>query len=669
MATPAGLELQARIVHVSRLAELLDSGDAQLISMNSESVTYLAPECDEISRAGEHSRRRVESASDCYSFGVSMLSMCVHREPPNICQLMHDGRRKDLEDLGSDHSLHSVISKCLLGNPAHRPSATYIRLAVAVEISIEIRYKKLSEQPEQAWDQVMLDDVAGVSTSIEDPSRTPPSTSRDSREEENVATEMRRLLADPDKAELLDNFLHQQSQNLMTLLADFNGELARMKQHHWDEFHWNDSQITALEARVNANCKDGIYLVELCKQAAARNHSLFKKVQQQSEELHAVRGELRVSVHLSNANWRRISTKELAKVIDKVKHLLEQTERQVTEQAGRARFMRRIVLQLACSESLGLYARYALLIGPKPRRTKVNIPLWKYLGRLPSMIGGIHVAWMGQMMHHRGKAYVTLADKHDTWILASADSGNLSGSNWTAAILPGALNSAHGNAKHRIYAVADTQSLYILITFWQTGEGVVYQLQKDDKWRRVTDLPEFRKLYAATIHENQLYVLGAGDSPQQLVHVKHNVYALDLTKQYSPWVYGPRLGGHCKVDTFHYSSCVVYGGYLHVVIRSYEEDKIHSASLSHALLDQEWSNAILPKPEIDRFELTVINSCLVCIEDEKDCGSDSPMYILFPMGRGETQWLLFEKATMFDLNERALRIWTDGTIGELVWTI
>ena len=118
------VQLKAKITDVGGAAELDDRTQAQMMTINPGAQTYMAPETQRASN--EPGRTQYGTPADCYSFAVCLLAMCVGKEPPNIYTLAREGRVRDLQDLGSDHPFHDIISRCLKVDPAERPTAAYI---------------------------------------------------------------------------------------------------------------------------------------------------------------------------------------------------------------------------------------------------------------------------------------------------------------------------------------------------------------------------------------------------------------------------------------------------------------------------------------------------------------------------------------------------------------
>ncbi|XP_065188771.1 mitogen-activated protein kinase kinase kinase dlk-1-like [Sycon ciliatum] len=134
---PGGVpQLRAKITDVGGAAKLAHPAEAESLTMNPGAQTYMAPETQQEyadgDGGGEQGQARYGTPADCYSFGVSILAMCVRREPPSIFTLMRRGRSHDLNALGAYHPFHAIISQCLEVNPARRPSATHINQAVRV---------------------------------------------------------------------------------------------------------------------------------------------------------------------------------------------------------------------------------------------------------------------------------------------------------------------------------------------------------------------------------------------------------------------------------------------------------------------------------------------------------------------------------------------------------
>ena len=138
------VQLKAKITDVGGAAELDDRTQAQMMTMNPGAQTYMAPETHGVSN--EPGRTQYGTPADCYSFGVCLLAMCVGREPPNIFTLAREGRARDLQDLGSDHPLHGIISRCLKVDPAHRLNASSICASFGAMTKI-IRRQQQQQQP------------------------------------------------------------------------------------------------------------------------------------------------------------------------------------------------------------------------------------------------------------------------------------------------------------------------------------------------------------------------------------------------------------------------------------------------------------------------------------------------------------------------------------------
>ena len=136
------VQLKAKITDVGGAAELDDRTQAQMMTMNPGAQTYMAPETQRVSN--EPGRAQYGTPADCYSFAVCLLAMCVGKEPPNIFKLVREGRTKDLQELGSDHPFHDIISKCLKVDPAERPTATYICASFGAMIKI---IRRQQQQP------------------------------------------------------------------------------------------------------------------------------------------------------------------------------------------------------------------------------------------------------------------------------------------------------------------------------------------------------------------------------------------------------------------------------------------------------------------------------------------------------------------------------------------
>ncbi|XP_065181048.1 mitogen-activated protein kinase kinase kinase 11-like isoform X2 [Sycon ciliatum] len=136
------VQLKAKITDVGGAAELDDSTQAQMMTMNPGAQTYMAPETQRVSN--EPGRTQYGTPADCYAFGVCLLAMCVGREPPNIVTLAREGRTRDLQALGSDHLLHDMISRCLKVDPAHRPNATAICAGIGAVTEI---LRRQQQQP------------------------------------------------------------------------------------------------------------------------------------------------------------------------------------------------------------------------------------------------------------------------------------------------------------------------------------------------------------------------------------------------------------------------------------------------------------------------------------------------------------------------------------------
>eukprot|EP00117_Sycon_ciliatum_P006103 scpid25323/ scgid9783/ Raf homolog serine/threonine-protein kinase phl; Protein pole-hole len=93
------------------------------MSCNPGNPSYMAPETewyDDPDKQAEYGPK-----SDCFSYGIAMLAMCVRREPPPPAVVAKRGRR-DLANMRSDspdHPLLPIIVQCLEEKPEKRPSA------------------------------------------------------------------------------------------------------------------------------------------------------------------------------------------------------------------------------------------------------------------------------------------------------------------------------------------------------------------------------------------------------------------------------------------------------------------------------------------------------------------------------------------------------------------
>ncbi|XP_065181046.1 uncharacterized protein LOC135811735 [Sycon ciliatum] len=601
MATPAGLELQARIVHVSRLAELLDRGDAQLISLNSESVTYLAPECDEVSRAGEHSWRRFESASDCYSFGVSMLSVSLGREPPNLLQLMHEGREKDLEELGSDHPLRNVISKCLIRNPAHRPSAIYICRAVGVVQLpvIELLIKKRQSLPESRSRSLTLQAPA-----------------------EEQTDQHSKLAVHPLGATQQSSSDRNEDEHLYQLLQELSSKLDDDQERPLDltsikHINTNPDQSSLLPTCMQ--CDNIIAaLIELAHSTVARHHCLRRKLHGESGELDNVRQTLLAFPHLRNQSKQ--ATKDMYKLLlelDTKNHRLACIILQSRAFASKVNQLEEILFELATQTSPygdSVFATFALLAYPGRHSTAgqlgLFLPQWTPIGMLPIERGDE----AGALQYHRGRLYTTLHLSPGIWKIKSADARSLS--SWVLCSLPG-LPRSHSHARTTLDIIADNNNLYLLVTYLREFGALVFKYREDGGWKRIVRLPAFRAKFSVHISNGTLYVV-AGES--RLCNVDcalPHVISVDLAVENSAWVPWPNIPGYNDVLANSTSlTSFVYDGYLHVVmygkVDNVARPEIFSASTSRQQTVTTWKRGILGHPPPEKARFWIINGKLVC---------------------------------------------------------
>ena len=119
--------VRAKITDIGGARMQHEHSDAEKMTINPGAQCYMAPETQ---REVDSGKARYGPAMDLYAFGVSMLAMCVRREPPSMFVLAKQGRTKDINDMKTDHPLYLIIIQCIVDEPDERP--------LAVDLSIKI---------------------------------------------------------------------------------------------------------------------------------------------------------------------------------------------------------------------------------------------------------------------------------------------------------------------------------------------------------------------------------------------------------------------------------------------------------------------------------------------------------------------------------------------------
>ena len=137
LAEKAGCEsvpVRAKIIDAG-LARVLNDLDGEEMTLAPGAVRFMAPEARSESRP---MKAKYGRPSDIYGLGVTVMAMCIRREPPSIFDLAAKGRKGDLVLMkGLRHPLYDVVCKCVEEDSSVRPTCLQLCEELA---KLQVRY-------------------------------------------------------------------------------------------------------------------------------------------------------------------------------------------------------------------------------------------------------------------------------------------------------------------------------------------------------------------------------------------------------------------------------------------------------------------------------------------------------------------------------------------------